>query len=58
MWSNLVIKQKIDHVHPNPVEDGRLVYKAEDDVYSSARNYGGEKDLLDGIAVFEFFDFR
>ena len=56
LWSNRVIKQKIDYVHQNPVESG-LVYKAEDYIYSSARDYAGEKGLLDGIMVFEFFDF-
>jgi hypothetical protein len=43
-------------VHQNPMESG-LVYKAEDYIYSSARDYAGEKGLLDGIMVFEFFDF-
>jgi REP element-mobilizing transposase RayT len=56
LWSNRVIKQKIDYVHQNPVESS-LVYKAEDYIYSSARDYAGEKGLLDGIMVFEFFDF-
>ena len=55
LWSNQVIKQKIDYVHQNPVESG-LVYKAEDFVYSSARDYAEEKGLLDDIEVFEFFD--
>ena len=45
LWSTHVIKQKIDYVHQNPVEAG-LVYKAEDYVYSSARDYADETGLL------------
>ncbi|WP_317043834.1 REP-associated tyrosine transposase [Kaistella haifensis] len=48
LWSNRVIKQKIDYVHQNPVEAG-LVYKAQDYIYSSARDYADEKGLLDDI---------
>ena len=56
LWSNHIIKQKIDYVHQNPVESG-LIYKAEDYVYSSARDYPDEKELLDDIVVFRMFDF-
>ena len=56
LWSNKVIKQKIDYVHQNPVEAG-LVYKAEEYVYSSARDYTEEKGLLDDVEVFRMFDF-
>jgi len=35
LWSNNVIKEKVNYVHQNPVEEG-LVFKAEDYVYSSA----------------------
>lgn len=56
LWSNHVIKQKIDYVHQNPVEAG-LVYKAEDYVYSSARDYGDEIGLLSDIVVFRSYDF-
>lgn len=48
LWSNRVIKQKIYYVHQNPVEAG-LVYKAQDYIYSSARDYADEKGLLDDI---------
>ncbi|OWK72771.1 transposase [Flavobacteriaceae bacterium JJC] len=51
LWSNRVIKQKIDYVHQNPVEAG-LVFRAEDYRYSSAIDYSDEKGLLDGIEVF------
>src|SRR5690554_2396261 len=57
LWSNKVIKQKIDYVHNNPVEAG-LVYKAEDYVYSSATDYADEKGLLDDAEVFRMFDFN
>ena len=54
LWSNKVIKEKIDYVHNNPVVEG-LVYKPEDYVYSSAIDYAGEKGLLDNITVFRLF---
>jgi REP element-mobilizing transposase RayT len=56
LWSNRVIKQKIDYIHQNPVEAG-LVFRAEDYRYSSAIDYADEKGLLDGIEVFKMFDF-
>ncbi|WP_317043777.1 hypothetical protein [Chryseobacterium sp. VAUSW3] len=43
-------------MHQNPVEAG-LVYKAEEYIYSSARDYADEKGLLDDIEVFRTFDF-
>ena len=56
LWSNRVIKQKIDYVHQNPVEAG-LVFRAEDYRYTSAVDYAYEKVLLEGIEVFRMFDF-
>lgn len=50
LWSNMVIDQKIDYIHQNPVEEG-LVFKAEDYVYSSAIDYAGEGGLLDIIVI-------
>ena len=41
LWSNSVIAEKINYIHNNPVEEG-LVFRAEDYVYSSARDYSGE----------------
>jgi REP element-mobilizing transposase RayT len=38
LFSNTVIDQKFDYIHNNPVEEG-IVEKAEDYLYSSARNY-------------------
>ena len=50
LWSNSVIKQKLDYIHNNPVEEG-LVFKPEDYVYSSATDYAGKKGLLDIILI-------
>ena len=55
LWSNKVIKQKIDYIHDNPVEAG-LVFNPEDYVYSGARDYSGEKGFLDDVVVFRMFD--
>ena len=54
LWSNAVIQEKINYIHKNPVEAG-LVYNAEDYVYSSARDYSGEKGLLQNIVLFEYY---
>lgn len=50
LWSNKVIFEKLEYIHQNPVEEG-LVYYPEDYVYSSARDYAGEKGLIDGVVV-------
>ena len=55
LWSNAVIREKINYIHQNPVEEG-LVYKAEDYVYSSARDYADEKGLLDNILIFNMYN--
>ncbi|WOC39725.1 REP-associated tyrosine transposase [Polaribacter sp. HL-MS24] len=54
LWSNEVITEKINYIHQNPVESG-LVYKAEEYVYSSAKDYAGEQGLLEDIVVFNLF---
>ncbi len=54
LWSNAVIKEKIDYIHNNPVEEG-LVFRPEDYVYSSAMDYAGESGLLEGVTVFQYF---
>ena len=46
LYSNEVINQKSDYIHNNPVLEG-IVAKAEDYLYSSAKNYCGEEGLLD-----------
>ena len=50
LWSSKVTNEKINYIHNNPVEEG-LVYHPEDYVYSSARDYSGEKGLLNGVIV-------
>jgi REP element-mobilizing transposase RayT len=50
LWSNKVISEKISYIHNNPVEEG-LVYFPQDYVYSSAKDYAGEKGLIDGVIV-------
>lgn len=55
LWSNKVIKQKIDYTHNNPVKAG-LVYQPEDYVYSSAIDYAGGKGLIDNVVVFQMLD--
>ena len=44
-------------MHQNPVKE-KIVTEPENYYFSSARNYAGEKGLLEGIVVFEFFDFK
>ena len=51
LWSNKVIKQKIDYVHQNPVKAG-LVYKSYEYPYSSAIDYAGGKGLVENIIIF------
>jgi len=46
LWTNAVIREKLDYLHKNPVKSG-IVYQVQDYVYSSASNYAGEKGLLD-----------
>lgn len=52
LWSNSVINEKIVYIHNNPVEAG-LVHYPEDYVYSSAKDYSGEKGLLENIIIFK-----
>jgi len=44
--TNYFLDQKSNYIHQNPVE-ARMVDRAEDYPYSSARNYAGEKGLLE-----------
>ncbi len=50
LWSNKVIDEKINYIHNNPVEEG-LVFRPEDYVYSSAKDYSGEKGILNDIII-------
>ncbi|WP_396592084.1 REP-associated tyrosine transposase [Allomuricauda sp. R78024] len=45
LWSNAVIKQKVDYIHYNPVKSG-FVTKPEDWKYSSARNFADDHTVL------------
>ena len=46
IYSNNLIEQKINYIHNNPVRAG-IVEKAEDYLYSSARNYSEKDSLID-----------
>lgn len=46
LWSEKVIKQKIDYIHNNPVESG-FVTNPIDWKYSSARNYQEDNTVLE-----------
>lgn len=46
IFSNKFIEQKINYIHQNPVKAG-IVEKAEDYLYSSARNYADMENLLE-----------
>ncbi len=46
LWSEKVIKQKIDYIHNNPVESG-FVTNTIDWKYSSARNYQDDNTVLE-----------
>jgi putative transposase len=46
LFSPAVFKQKIDYLHNNPIRNG-LVSKPEDYLYSSAKDYLGEKGLIE-----------
>jgi hypothetical protein len=50
LWDNYMRKQKLKYLHENPVVSG-FVSKPEDYLYSSARNYTGEKGLLEIILI-------
>ena len=45
------MKQKLDYIHNNPVEE-MVVSEPQAYLFSSARDYAGEKGLLDVELVF------
>ncbi|GAA3626747.1 hypothetical protein GCM10022397_10480 [Flavivirga jejuensis] len=51
--SNKFIKQKLDYIHNNPVND-KIVSNPEDYVFSSARNYASLDSELD-IVILHIF---
>ena len=50
LWSNKVINEKINYIHQTPVKEG-FVRNPEDYLYSSARDYAGEKGCLSNVIV-------
>ena len=50
VYGNRFMYTKINYIHENPVRAG-IVEKAEDYLYSSARNYAGLDGVLDVILV-------
>lgn len=50
LWSNKVILEKLHYIHYNPVEEG-FVLRPEEYDYSSAKDYSGEKGLLNNVIV-------
>lgn len=48
--TNKFIYQKLNYIHNNPVADG-IVFRPEDYMYSSARNYADLDSLLDVIVL-------
>ena len=44
------IKEKLNYIHQNPIKTG-WVYEAEDFVYSSARDYSGQKGLINIVLI-------
>ncbi len=50
LLNNEMLQQKLDYIHDNPIKEG-IVFRPEDYVYSSARDYCGEKGLLDIILI-------
>jgi len=52
IWSDAVIREKINYIHNNPVEAG-LVSSPNEYLYSSAIDYWGGKGLLSNIEVLD-----
>lgn len=48
IYSYEFYKEKLNYIHMNPVKQ-EIVEKPEDYVYSSARNYNGQKGMIDVI---------
>jgi len=46
LMDSIVMQQKLDYLHYNPVEAG-FVENPQEFVYSSAKDYSGEKGMLD-----------
>ena|SRR5690606_797945 len=50
LWDNYMLDQKLEYLHNNPVVAGFVSFP-EDYLYSSARDYAGEKGLLNIILI-------
>jgi len=50
VYSQKFIEQKVNYIHQNPVKSG-IVVKAEDYLYSSARNYADLDAVIDVIKI-------
>ena len=50
LWSPKVTQEKINYIHNNSVKAG-IVFKPKDYIYSSARDYSGEKGLVRGVVL-------
>lgn len=48
--SNSFLEQKLEYIHENPVK-AEIVENAEEYVYSSAKNYAGEKGLIEVVLI-------
>ena len=46
LWDNYMMQQKLNYIHNNPVSSG-FVLNPEDYLYSSAKDYTGEKGLIE-----------
>jgi REP element-mobilizing transposase RayT len=58
LYSNNFIREKIEYIHENPVRAG-MVEKAEDYLYSSARNYASLEAPIDiPILVLPWFTYK
>lgn len=50
LFDNHIMLQKLNYIHNNPVETG-FVSSPEDYVYSSARDYAGQKGLIEILYI-------
>ena len=50
LYSNIVIQEKVNYIHLNPVRSG-IVENQDEYVYSSAKNYAGRQSIIDVIVI-------
>ena len=53
IYSNTFIKQKVNYIHNNPVEE-KIVEKPEEYIFSSARNYAELENEIEVITLYLF----